>query len=754
MPLAAIPLIFEPTLPLEWSAYQQLIGASDKPDRRVRIAAFADRTIRGGFLRWFLAEAVPSAALPIAHVEIERAFITDVVDLDGLNIPYLLRFVACDFGADVRLCDATVVGLDIIGGTAKAFVADRLMAKGSIQLQAPPSDKSHRGPKLSELRLCGADIHGNLDMRGCSLAGVVDAKGVRVSLFADGVTVHGSALLNDGFRALGEVRLDGCIIHRNLNCSGAHLSNPGGYSLSAAGAHIHGSALFSETKEGVIYPEALPFVSEGTLRLEGTTIDGDLDCQAGVFSATAFLPDRINSDATPSIDDLYAIFAPGIRVSADIQFTSTKNAKQFYVQGSIQFISAYAGGDFFCDRAVFDFAGEEPLIADGMTVVGSTFLSEIEANGLLRFTQANLKQGLFITGATFDTAKPCRFWTTSDDDSAAKELGGPACGIYAPDVDVGAGVSWKRITKNANADPTRAQFWLYFPRAKLTSIDDDKSSLEAVDRLELTGCEYGSVAELSDAEVDWRLAVLDRHYASLTVERRYPEIQLFFMRVRARLARIGLRTGTHDRQTLDDLTKRFQPQPYIQLAKTIRAAGYESAARKVLTRLERNRTRYSDIGPIRRSWRWLTDAVLRYGYSPFRPVAYLLIWAAVSALVFQKAYEDNLFVPGKDNEISSAASPATVSPRVGFDALVYAVDTLVPIVDLNQKKNWIVSSAGAQNRPPGERQGWCDAIEDVWRTRPGWNAGSLLIFNTFFGWLLTTLFAAGVTGLLRTGKEE
>jgi hypothetical protein len=742
MPLAPVSPVFEPTSPLETSAYKQLSDASDKPDRRVRISAQADRTIRGDFLRWLLVEAVPSAALPIARVDIEGASIVGPLDLDGLNVPYLLRFVACDFGAEVRLSDATIVGLDMIGGTAKSIIADRILAKGSMRLQAPRSSGSHQGPKLSQLRLCGAEIRGNLDMRGCSLEGIADAKGARLPLFADGLTVHGNALLSDGFRALGEVRLNGCVIHRNLDCSGAHLSNPGGYSLSAAGAHVEGSAYFSETKEWVIYPDALPFVSEGTLRLEGATIDGNLDCEAGRFTATAFLPDRITSTATPPEEDLYAILAPGVRVGADLLFGST-DAIQFSVHGFIQLISAHVGGDFFCDRAVFDFPGEEPLIADGMTVIGSTFLQDIEANGMLRFTQASLKQGLFIAGAKFDTTTPCRRWTTDDEDSAAKELGGPVCGIYAEDVVVEAALWWKRITKIA---PGSISFWLYLPRAKLTSIDDDRPSWDALDRLELTGCEYGSVAGLTDAQVDWRLAVLDRQYASLTVERRYPEITLFYMRLRA--------WASHELHVLDDSIKKFQPQPYIQLAKTIRAAGYESAARKVLTRLERNRTRYSDIGLFPQSWRWLVDGLLRYGYSPFRPVVILLIWAAVSAVLFQKAFEDKLIVAGKDNQVSSIASPSTASPRIAFNALVYAIDTLVPIVDLYQKKNWIVQSAGAGNQQLGQRQGWGDAIEDVWRTKPGWNVGSLLIFNTFFGWLLTTLFAAGVTGLLRSGKEN
>src|SRR5262249_334445 len=172
-------------------------------------------------------------------------------------------------------------------------------------------------------------------------------------------------------------------------------------------------------------------------------------------------------------------------------------------------------------------------------------------------------------------------------------------------------------------------------------------------------------------------------------------------------------------------------------------AGYENSAKVVLTRLERNRTRYSDIKFFFRLWRWLLDLFLRYGYSPFRPVLILIAWAVVSAVVFQMAYDRNQIIAGRDNQ-----------PIPTFNALVYAVDTLVPIVDLNQKKSWTIKSLGV---PPinaaGQGTGWLETIKVVWRSRPDWGPGLLLIFNIFFGWLMTTLFAAGVTGLLRTGKE-
>src|SRR5262249_1862061 len=199
-------------------------------------------------------EAVPSTKFPITRVEIDSASIVGELDLEGLNIGFLLQFKNCDFKDKINLSDATIIGFDMVGGTATEILADRLFAKGALRLHAP---------KLSKFRLCGAEIRGNLDMRGCSLEGIRDTKGESSPpLFADGLIVRGSVLLSDGFNAKGEIRLNGCDIYRNLDCSGASLSNPGGYSLSAAGAHIKGSAYFSETQEWITYSAHLPFTSD------------------------------------------------------------------------------------------------------------------------------------------------------------------------------------------------------------------------------------------------------------------------------------------------------------------------------------------------------------------------------------------------------------------------------------------------------------------------------------------------------------
>jgi hypothetical protein len=547
-------------------------------------------------------------------------------------------------------------------------------------------------------------------------------KGEQRTLFADGIKVNGSILMGDGFTSIGEVCLNGCNIGRNLDCSGATLRNPFGYSFSAAGARIAGSAYFSETADWITYPDRKLFSSTGSLRLDGAVIDGELDCFGGEFVATAFIQNKTDSD-----DQLYAIVADGIRVGSNVLFCQNIETKQkFKAQGAISLVNARVGGDFSCDGAELSFPGEEPLSADGLVVEGTTFLTDITTDGVLRFVQANLKQGCYFNGATFDASKRCKSWTKDRGDAASFELGGASCGIYARDATIGGAFRWKNVNKISGgiAGESRNKFWLFVSGAKASIIEDDPQSWAALDRFEVSDCRYDNIANLGEADIDWRLSELDRQYTT---------------------------RGFGDQNGVS-VRSEFRPQPYIQLAEAFRLMGYQAAAEKVFVHLERKRTWYGDIGILHKFWRFMLDVFLRYGYSPMRPVVFVLFWAAVSAVAFQNGYDHGRIVASKETQMEGAAPYLPQQARTQFNALLYAIDTLVPIVDLTQKRNWsVVAFSSYPSELDQHRTLWQEVCR-VWQTIPNQPLGLLLIFNTFFGWLMTTLFAAGVSGLLRTGK--
>jgi hypothetical protein len=167
------------------------------------------------------------------------------------------------------------------------------------------------------------------------------------------------------------------------------------------------------------------------LRLEGATIGGDLVCSAGRFLAGPFLLSKPNPEEFDD-EDLNAIAANCLRVGSDIIFD-----ENFEAMGAVSLISAHVGNDFSCDAAKFSFPGEEAVVADGMVVEGTTFLTEIETDGVLRFVQANLRQGFYLDGATFDTTGRCNAWTKDQSNAAAIEMGGPSCGIFARHATIG-----------------------------------------------------------------------------------------------------------------------------------------------------------------------------------------------------------------------------------------------------------------------------------------------------------------------------
>src|SRR5207302_8095491 len=127
----------------------------------------------------------------------------DSIDLEGVKIGAQIRFVNCHFLGKINLNDASVIGLLFISGSARNIEADRLNASGSLEIRKSVSPEPETGgfPIAYRVRLCGAEIRGNLDMRSCILLGQSPEDEAPIPLFADGLTVNGNVLLSDGFQS-------------------------------------------------------------------------------------------------------------------------------------------------------------------------------------------------------------------------------------------------------------------------------------------------------------------------------------------------------------------------------------------------------------------------------------------------------------------------------------------------------------------------------------------------------------------------
>jgi hypothetical protein len=145
-----------------------------------------------------------------------------------------------------------------------------------------------------------------------------------------------------------------------------------------------------------------------------------------------------------------------------------------------------------------------------------------------------------------------------------------------------------------------------------------------------------------------------------------------------------------------------EPEPYEQLASRYIAAGQPAQARRVLyarERLQRDRK-----PPLARAWSWLQDLAVGYGYQPWRAALWLVLLLAAGSVVFHAA----------------PPPPFQHGDTPHFNAVIYTLDLLLPVVDLGQKHAF---------NPAGGEQ---------------WFSYVLIAA----GWLLATTIAAGVARVL------
>jgi hypothetical protein len=157
---------------------------------------------------------------------------------------------------------------------------------------------------------------------------------------------------------------------------------------------------------------------------------------------------------------------------------------------------------------------------------------------------------------------------------------------------------------------------------------------------------------------------------------------------------------------LADATPEYNPDPYETLAQTLRAGGEDAQAREVL--LARQRRRRETLPFAVMLWGYLQDFTVGYGYRPGRAALWMAVLWAFGALYFAS---------------QNVPKPVDEQAWPHWNAALFALDLLLPFVDLGQGNAW---------RLTGPEQ---------------WVAAGL----NLVGWVLATSVAAGASRLLRRG---
>jgi hypothetical protein len=181
------------------------------------------------------------------------------------------------------------------------------------------------------------------------------------------------------------------------------------------------------------------------------------------------------------------------------------------------------------------------------------------------------------------------------------------------------------------------------------------------------------------------------------------------------------------------LQEGFHIQPYRQLAKVLRDAGDDAGATQVL--IAKEDQRFQNSGLLLRIWARFLKVTIGYGHQPFRTIVWmlgviilgwLLVSAGVRARIMRQTWPDS-------------PPPSEIAAYEKLHPLLYSLDVFLPFVNLHQEHYWW---------PDAERSGECSILGARLRV-----SGTFLRYylwaQVIAGWMLSAIFVAGITGLLR-----
>jgi hypothetical protein len=709
-----------------------------------------NRILRADRLSWLCRES-EFWKLCLPHgIDIEGADIFASLDLRLAKIEVPLRFSNCQFHKALLLKQAELKELDLSGSQISS--SDEVNFPGN---PPEPTSISAKGIKVEGsiylsngfkaegcVVLYSAEIGANLE---CTNATFSNSNGY--ALLAPDINVKGSVFL-DQAQASGCVILYGAEIGANLECTNATFSNSNGNALLATDINVKGSVFLNQAQ------------ASGCVDLQGAEIGGGLGCTNSKFESSngyALLAQSINVKGSVFLDqaqasgcvDLCSAEIGGGLVCTNATFSNSNGnallAQSINVKGSVFLDQAQAsggvslqgaeiGGGLFCPNATFSNSNGYALLAQSINVKGSVFLSnQFQADGCVSLSSAEIGANLVCTNATFSNSNGNALLAQSINVKGS---------VFLDQAQASGCVSLYGGEIGVNLECTNSKFESSNGNALLAQSINVKGSV-SLNQAQASGCvslysaEIGGTLQINNVGDLKDKFILNLQFAKVKTVNFYKNSfpnpgNLYINGLVYDLLGTGSLNTYNARELLEWLElqpdENFSFQPYTQLAKVLQSSGKENIATQIL--IAKENRRYDIIeNPLEKLWGEILRIIIAYGYRPWR----VFIWATAIIYIgycfFDHGYKYNLIYPTDKECINIKIGKCKNYPK--FDALVYSVDVFLPIIDLRLKNAWLPKADDAYGR----------------------NLRYYFWFQTLAGWVLTTIWVAGFTGLVRNNKE-
>ncbi|MGW2780895.1 oxidoreductase [Streptomyces populi] len=448
-----------------------------------------------------------------------------------------------------------------------------------------------------------------------------------------------------------------------------------------------------------------------SLKLTGVRITGVLDLAGGTvvpyvelkgcrFEKEVLLPEsrfttlRLENCAVPRLE------AARLHTEGDLHLP------RCHFHNGVRLTDAHIGTDLLLNQAVVhqDRRGRS-ITGDGMTVGQDLQAEMLESHGELSLRSATVGVSLSLRGSRLSNPYT-RFALNAPQLTVNRTLYMTPAGLGNPLMTSGTTPARGTLVQRFECqggirlDDGRFGDSVDFDRARFTFDDDQELSLLRVQTPELRFLgerpERGKIV-LSGARV---VNLVDRasswpgpgslHMGGFTYENLVPQ---------------GAFPLTRRLEWVAAATAEYAPEPYERLASVLRDSGEDEDAREVL--LAKQRRRRETLPLAAKLWGYAQDWTVAYGYRPGRAALWMAVLWATTSVAFAHAGHQS---------VNGDGHPA-------WNASLYALDLLLPVIDLGQAGNWQL------------RGGW------------QWTAAVVVLL----GWILATTVAAGATRLLRRG---
>ena len=703
-------------------------------------------------------------------LRLTNAIVAGELDLTGLVVPFSLRFEGCEFDTAPVVEGAHLFELSLTGSPRlPGLLGNGLRLQRDLDLSRSHIAGAHwtsaSTSKRSAVWLCESEIGGRL----LCLDTVIDAQGDR-AIQADRIRVGGAVRLLRGFYSQGEVRLIGARISGTLDLTGAHIVAPAGPALNLEDATLEGSMFLIESS-AERRPEIRGGLAMGSVRIAGRLL---------VRNAIIEPPDQAPRFSTRAGQATLgaAVDAAGISVSGEVIL-----AEQCEVSGRIDLsistvsnVSVGAGcvlhapggtaldltnseirADLSLDR---DAVVEGTIRLAGAVIHGTLALrgqlSQPERRSLVGATALTVDGDVAMEGLRTEGGRvnfrSATLGSLAADGARLHNPSGYSVSLNQARVKgsvrlVDGFTSTGLVVLNRSVIEGRLQLnqgSFICPAPGYHNVNGH--AIEAISATVRGGMDLGwetvspsvdfteaSTTFLADDPATWPESFT---VAGLTYER--------FERPQGAPVKPiwdqAARCAWLSRQT------QFDSGPYEQAARVFRQHGYTSEAEQILMAERRHARRVSEANAAwpRRAANALYAAI-GYGYRPGRvlwalAVLLLLVVGSLEVPAAQATlratngsgavYSTKKLLVGS---ISTGAGPATLDSCGDgevrcFSPVLYAIDTVVPLISLDQRSTW-----------------YPDPQVFTGRLMLWW-----LNLATLLGWVLSSIFVLSLTRLSRS----